>query len=70
MKPVDIVACLFLFGLVWHLLPLHDDTDQGAGHSGFILRTDALTGCQYLGTIWGAITPRLDATGKPMCGKP
>lgn len=40
--------------------------------SGLQPYTDHGTGCQYLraGSMFGgsALTPRLDATGKPMCG--
>jgi hypothetical protein len=45
-----------------------DDSD-GASRSGMIVYTDALTGCQYLGTITGAITPRLNKDGKIVCVK-
>jgi hypothetical protein len=44
----------------------HDSTDAPGQHSGMVLRTDHLTGCQYLGG-GSALTPRLDQTGKPMC---
>lgn len=33
------------------------------------LYIDPHTGCQYLGYIGHGLTPRLDATGKPMCPK-
>lgn len=45
-----------------------DDSD-GKKRSGLIVYTDALTGCQYLGTVVGAITPRLDKDGKIVCVK-
>ncbi len=45
-----------------------DDSD-GVKRSGMIVYTDALTGCQYLGTIMGSITPRLDKDGKIVCVK-
>ncbi|MCG7348957.1 DUF6440 family protein [Sphingomonas sp. ACRSK] len=46
-----------------------DDTDdRGAGvHSQMALRTDHGTGCQYLETSGGGITPRLNADGKQVC---
>lgn len=43
---------------------------------GLTFVTDAETGCQYIWyERWGsaavaAVTPRLDSSGKPMCGKP
>lgn len=45
-----------------------DDTDR-AERSGMILYTDYGTGCQYVSTILGGITPRLDKDGKPVCVK-
>ena len=45
-----------------------DDTDDPNGkHSGMMLYTDHRTGCQYVGTVLGGITPRLDRDGKPVC---
>ncbi len=31
--------------------------------SDMSIKTDYLTGCQYLTTFWGGITPRLDENG-------
>ena len=45
----------------------HDDSDPPDGHSGLDVRTDALTGCQYLTVVRGGLTPRLDASGKQVC---
>lgn len=39
-----------------------DDTD-GSERSGLKLHTDHGTGCQYLSTIGGGITPRVSADG-------
>jgi hypothetical protein len=46
-----------------------DGTDDRANrsHSGLKLRTDYGTGCQYLETSGGGLTPRLDGTGKQFC---
>lgn len=44
-----------------------DDTDSDKERSNLGLRTDHGTGCQYLVTRQGAITPRLDARGSPLC---
>ena len=47
-----------------------DDTDDPSGsRSGLIVYTDHRTGCQYVGTVLGGITPRLDKDGKPVCVK-
>lgn len=49
------------------LRPL-DATDARDGtRSGVKLRTDHGTGCQYLETADGGITPRLDPTGRQVC---
>lgn len=45
-----------------------DSTDSlYGGRSGVKLRTDYGTGCQYLETSFGGITPRLDAQGEHIC---
>jgi hypothetical protein len=48
------------------LLPLSRDTTDGEwpNRSGVRPRTDALTGCQYLETSKGGITPRINASGR------
>lgn len=43
------------------------DATDGAQRSGVALRTDAATGCDYLLSPWGGITPRLDRAGKHIC---
>lgn len=49
-------------------LPPGDDTDVSwAQHSGLRPRRDALTGCEYLETHDGGITPRLRADGHQVC---
>lgn len=42
-----------------------DDTDSPTGRSGLFLYTDNATGVQYVGDLFGGLTPRLDASGKP-----
>ena len=50
----------------------YDETDDVANHtrSNLALRTDHGTGCQYLATSLGGITPRLGPDGKQICGDP
>jgi hypothetical protein len=43
------------------------DATDGKERSGLALKTDATTGCQYLVSPWGGITPRLDRLGKQIC---
>lgn len=46
-----------------------DSTDAGPSQrSGMNLRIDYGTGCQYLETSRGGITPRLDDRGNHICG--
>lgn len=46
-----------------------DDTDPPGDRSDLKILTDHLTGCQYLTTGKGGITPRLDKDGRHMCNK-
>lgn len=61
-----------LFALVsWLWVQPYDDTDNKTTkeRSGLRLYTDHKTGCQYLVTLTGSITPRLNNNGKNNCGK-
>lgn len=49
-------------------LPERNDTDPPDGYSGLSVLIDTKTGCQYLATREGGVTPRLDKKGKHMCG--
>ena len=68
---------LFIVGMAFSwalsLTPIgRNDTDMGSwggGRSGIKPVTDALTGCQYLVSPHGGITPRLDSEGKHICVK-
>lgn len=47
-----------------------DDTDQPGGkRSGLTLYVDHGTGVEYVGTLMGGLTPRLDASGNIMIRK-
>lgn len=49
---------------------MRDDTDEPGWfgkRSGVTPVTDNLTGCQYIRTANGGITPRLDASGRQIC---
>lgn len=47
----------------------YDVTDniKDKKRSGLSIYIDHETGCQYLGTVFGGLTPRLDRDGKPIC---
>lgn len=57
--------------LVWGLDRMgwskHDSTDAPGQHSGLSVKTDHLTGCQYLVSD-GTPTPRMDQGGHQVCG--
>lgn len=59
------LLCAMFLGLVTS--PSHDDTDPPSGHSGMTLYTDQRTGCQYMGTGFGGLTPRMSQDGKQIC---
>lgn len=44
-----------------------DDTDGPEKRSGMALYRDYGTGCEYLASPWGGLTPRLDADGRHIC---
>lgn len=45
-----------------------DDAERKT-RSGLRIYHDHGTGCQYLATAEGVLTPRLNETGAPICGK-
>ena len=48
--------------------PRRDDSDAIDGpRSNMQPLTDHLTGCQYLTTRWGGITPRMSDEGRQIC---
>lgn len=55
-------AVLDYFKFAW------DDSD-GETRSNLNVHTDARTGCQYLSTLGGGITPRYAADGTHICSK-
>lgn len=67
----SIAICLLLLWAVGKIWPAdYDPTDAGDGErSGMRLYTDAQTGCQYLATPGGSLTPRLSADGEHICGR-
>lgn len=60
----DLALFLVLLILLtaWIVKSSRDDTD-GKDRSGLILYTDHKTGVQYVGTLLGGITPRLNPDG-------
>lgn len=62
---IAIAVLFFVVTMIGKCSP-KDDTDPPEGRSGLSLKTDNLTGCQYLTTMTG-ITPRVDSSGRHIC---
>ena len=56
------VSIVILLLIMDYLRP-YDDTDNGKERSGLVIHTDNRTGCQYLTTKHGGLTPRMDQSG-------
>jgi hypothetical protein len=71
MTPYTRAAAIATVGLValWRVSTIipRDSTDPPNERSGLILRIDHMTGCHYIGTPFGGITPRLDSDGQHIC---
>lgn len=63
------ISCV---SMIWNALGLGmDDSDSSPWkRSGFAVRTDALTGRQYLESSKGFLTPRIGADGQQIIVKP
>lgn len=53
-------AALNFFEIGW-------DSTDGKARSGLGLHTDNLTGCQYLSSPYGGLTPRVDKDSTHIC---
>lgn len=61
-----VVVIVIVAGISMHRPP-RDNSDPVGGRSNMSVLTDALTGCQYLATQRGGITPRMDSDNKQVC---
>jgi hypothetical protein len=61
-----IVTATYVADRVLHFLP-RDDSDTPTKFSGMTIRTDALTGCEYLESGSGSLTARLNSSGEQIC---
>ena len=61
-----LISIVIVAGLAQHQPP-RDNSDPIGGRSNMSVLTDALTGCQYLATTRGGITPRMGADNKQVC---
>lgn len=64
---IVVVGCLAIICVV--TLRNYDVTDDlvAKKRSGLLLYIDYGTGCQYLGGLFGGITPRLNKKGRHIC---
>ena len=69
-SPAALAAAVVVIAVV-SFLSMHqtprDNSDPIGGRSNMSVLTDALTGCQYLATQRGGITPRMGADNKQVC---
>ena len=63
-----VIGLLISLSVIYSSSSPKDSTDPIDGRSGLEIKVDAMTGCQYLTTPKGGLTPRLDANGKQICG--
>lgn len=65
-----LIACalVVLFSIALDKTVPYDDTDDASNgvRSGMMIYTDHYTGCQYLGKLFGGVTPRLSRKGEHM----
>lgn len=67
---IAILGVIILAAVVQNRGPLDDTDNKLTGErSNMRILIDHGTGCQYLQTAGGGITPRLDAKGAHMCVK-
>ena len=65
-----VILAVFLVNCTGPGTPLDSTDNRDTGvRSDMTVLTDHGTGCQYLTTGRGGLTPRLDSDGKPMCSK-
>jgi hypothetical protein len=64
---MGLCVIILLLQLAWVVLPIGRDDTDGETRSGLKPRTDARTGCQYLESDGGGLTPRLDREGRHVC---
>jgi hypothetical protein len=62
------VIAFLVIMLGYMILPTTDSTDYSHfDRSGMHLHIDAKTGCHYVASQYGGITPRVDAEGTHIC---
>ena len=59
-------GCIFVAALNLYFNP-KDDSDSEDKRSNMLIRTDYKTGCQYLESTRGYLTPRLDSDKNQIC---
>ena len=66
---IGIAAAAILVGriLITGHTPFATPVDKQTGTAALLVATDAETGCQYILTPWGGITPRTGRDGHQVC---
>ncbi len=69
---IGIAAVTILAGrtLITGHAPFETPVDKQTGTAALLVATDAGTGCQYVLTPWGGITPRTGRDGHQLCAPP
>ena len=58
-----VIGWIIISVLAWWRGDFDKDSTDGIERSNMMLHVDALTGCNYLSTKGGGITPRISASG-------
>lgn len=61
------IICTLIFSWLATIFQIGFDSTDGASRSGMKIYTDAMTGCEYLSSQTGGLTPRLDKNSKHIC---
>ena len=71
LKLMTIISILFILIITIIISIPIDSTDMSkSNRSGMSLYIDNLTGCHYLSTLFGGLTPRMDRNGNHICTGP
>lgn len=62
-----LVMLALVMQIIYASLFIGRDSTDGERRSGMSLHVDAMTGCHYLASQYGGMTPRLDERGRHVC---
>lgn len=64
-----IIVFTFLFTFIANTFKIGFDSTDGESRSGMKIYIDNMTGCEYLGSQTGGLTPRLDKNSNHICNE-